>query len=222
LLAELRRRVKFEYPFLAHTKIPAKLSVSDVAKGERGLAYRFSARPKFMTQKALTPAEKGNAMHKFMQFSSYENAKVNLALEITRMQKEAFLSAIEAESLDAARLRGFFKSKLYARIEKSEKVMRELKFMAERGGDVFSALIPDLPKDAKIALQGVADCVFIEDNAAVIVDYKTDIVKSKSELVSRYEKQLALYKIILSESLGLSVKECVLYSFHLGAEIMIN
>ncbi|MCL2035156.1 MAG: helicase-exonuclease AddAB subunit AddA [Oscillospiraceae bacterium] len=220
-LAELKARASYTYAFLPHTEIPAKLAVSDVAKGERGLLYHFSQRPRFMTAEALTPAEKGNAMHKFMQFASYENAKENLDDEIENIRRESFLSPLEAESLDKKRLKAFFKSTLADRIFSSEKVFRELKFMSECGGDVLFKMYPDMPKDAQIALQGVADCVFIEDGEAVIVDYKTDIVTDSKQLLERYGKQLSLYRMMLEESLGVPVKECAIYSFWLSAQVKL-
>lgn len=218
LLSELKRRVSYKYPYEAETKIPAKLAVSSVSKAESAAMHRFSARPKFMTAEALTAAEKGNAMHKFMQFANYENARNRLEYEIGRMDRERFLSRSEIESLDRQRLRQFFKSNLSARIFAAEKVYRELKFMAECGQDILKDM--ELG-GAEIVLQGVADCVFIENNEAVIVDYKTDRVKTADELLGRYESQLSYYRAILGESLGVPVKQCVLYSFALSAEVIV-
>ena len=49
--------------------------------------------------------------------------------------------------------------------------------------------------------RGVADCVFAEDGGAVIVDYKTDHVRTPAELVERYRVQLELYRKVLGLSL---------------------
>ena len=73
----------------------------------------------------------------------------------------------------------------------------------------------------KTAVQGVADCVFAEDGGAVIVDYKTDHVRTPAELVERYRVQLELYRKVLGGALGMPVRECVLYSFALSREIII-
>ena len=74
----------------------------------------------------------------------------------------------------------------------------------------------------KITVQGVADCVFWEEDGAVIVDYKTDAVSSAGDLADKYREQLRLYRLILQESLQTQVKSCILYSFYLEREIELD
>jgi len=222
LLAHLQRRAAFAYPFQNQVTIPAKLAVSEVAKGERSLEYRFAARPKFLVTDGLTGAERGNALHKFMQFSDYRQAKSHLEQEIARMRDRGFLSAEEAGSLSKPRLRKFFQSALANRIFSSEKVLRELKFTAECGKDMLGDYIDGMDNDARIVLQGVADCVFFEGGKSVIVDYKTDFVESPEQLIRLYETQIKLYRRILAGSLNMPVSQCLLYSFHLGKQVEIS
>ena len=65
-------------------------------------------------------------------------------------------------------------------------------------------------------LQGVVDCAFVEDGALVVLDFKTDRVPDLGALLARYRAQLVLYRGALAQCTGLPVRECVLYSFHLG------
>lgn len=220
LMELIRQRVSWSYAHTAETKVPTKMSVSEVAHGEQDASYRFAARPKFLTKASLTPTERGNAMHKFMQFASYTAARENLEVEIERMRFQQFLSNAECDGLQADKLEAFFSSKLADRIFASENMRRELRFMALCGHDILSHVI-DMQNDSKVVLQGVADCVFFEADGAVIVDYKTDRVKSAEELRERYKTQLELYRMILSESLEVNVKECVLYSFYLSKAIVV-
>lgn len=221
LLVKLEQRAAWVYPYADQTTIPAKLAVSAVAKGSHDVSHRFTARPAFLIGEKLTPAERGNAMHKCMQFMDYHAARVDLSAEIRRMKDGAFLSPLEVESLSERRLEKFFSSKLADRIFASEKVWRELKFMAEFGREELCEMIEGMDDAAKVVLNGVADCVFLEDGQAVIVDYKTDRVKAGEELRNRYRTQLELYRRILSGSLGLPIKECILYSFALSREIYV-
>jgi len=218
----LRERVDWRYPYIAQTRTPAKLAVSSVAKGRLDAGYRFAARPRFLSGAELTPAQRGNAMHKFMQFSAYQSAKDNLTREIERMRAEQYLTAAEAGSLSRARLRKFFYSDLADRIFASKQVWRELKFTAECGKDMLGEWILDMDDESRVVLQGVADCVFLEDGGAVIVDYKTDRVETGEELLERYGAQLRLYREILGQSLEAPVKECVLYSFALGRAVPLD
>lgn len=221
ILAGLQSRTSFSYPFAARTQIPTKMAVSTAAKGERNIAYRFTRRPAILTGRSLTAAEKGNALHKFMQFADYARARDNPEAEIERMAAGAYLSRAEAESLSVEKLAGFFRSELAARIFDSPQVWRELRFMAEFGRDELGDVPEGMDDESRVVLQGVADCIFVENGEAVIVDYKTDFAKDASELAEKYTRQMELYQKILTASLGLPVKECILYSFGLPGAVPV-
>lgn len=221
LLEQLHTLAGWTYVHERETRIPTKFAVSDVVKGERDVQYRFQTRPRFLTEQKLTQAEQGDAMHKFMQFADYQAAYNDLDTEIRRMRDRQFLSSMEAESLQKERLFRFFHSAFAQRIFQSADVRRELRFMAECGQDVLGEDFAEMG-DSKVVLQGVADCVFIENSYAIIVDYKTDRVASADELRERYAKQLVLYREILSEQIEYPVGACYLYSFHLNTEVKIR
>ena len=216
LLNKIETKINYKYPDIAQTLVPNKMAVSEVAAKEAGHDFHFVRRPKFMTQQKLTPAERGNALHKFMQFANYENAKFDLPGEIKRMKTQEYLSPTEVESLSEKSLKDFFDSALADRIFKSPKVYRELRFITEFGKDELESVIPNIDDKSKVVLQGVADCVFVENGKAVVVDYKTDRVTSLNELVERYRHQVMIYRKILRETLNMEVSECVLYSFYLS------
>ena len=72
-----------------------------------------------------------------------------------------------------------------------------------------------------VLIQGIIDAYFEEEDEIVVLDYKTDYVKSSEELVLRYKKQLELYAEALEQTTGKKVKERVIYSFCLGKEIPV-
>lgn len=217
--ARLRELLAFRYPYQAQTETPGKIAASQLGKGDAAKEFRFTARPAFLTGEKLTGAQKGNALHKFMQFADYGLAAKDPAAEIGRLARLGFLSSQEAEAVDAGKIRAFFDSTLASRIFSAEKVLREMRFLAEVGKEEIGDFM-DLPDDGgKVVVQGIADCVFIKDGGAVIVDYKSDWVKEPGELIRRYRGQLEIYRRVLGESLGVPVRECVLYSFALSREI---
>ena len=96
----------------------------------------------------------------------------------------------------------------------------------------FLVMISDLKLDDELLLkyngtegmlQGIADCIFEEDDGFVLVDYKTDNVKSVSELTEHYTLQLKLYKAAFDLILDKPVKSSYIYSFKLkkGIEIIL-
>ena len=75
--------------------------------------------------------------------------------------------------------------------------------------------------DGKTLVQGIIDVFFEEDGELVVLDYKTDRVSSLDELKERYQVQLDYYAKALSQLTGKQVKEKVIYSFALEAEIEV-
>ena len=62
---------------------------------------------------------------------------------------------------------------------------------------------------------------FIENGEIVLLDYKTDAVKTGEELIKRYQTQIDYYTEALEKITGLKVKEKLLYSFALSDVIRI-
>ena len=72
-------------------------------------------------------------------------------------------------------------------------------------------------------LQGVADCVLVEDGQLVVVDFKTDRV-GDGEIAARaesYRPQLEAYAHALSQVLEMPVKEKIVYFFHKDSAISL-
>ncbi|MBQ3069583.1 MAG: PD-(D/E)XK nuclease family protein, partial [Clostridia bacterium] len=115
----------------------------------------------------------------------------------------------------------FLKSPIAARMAASPLLLREFPFAIERPVTDFASA-DTLPPDARtetVLVQGIVDAVFEENGELVIVDYKTDRVKTADELVLRYRPQLEVYKAALSRALQRPVARSVIYSFHLGVSI---
>ncbi len=165
-----------------------------------------------MNKDGMTPGEKGTAMHSFMQFCDYGNAKEHLEDEISRLADNAFITAEQAESLSRAELNALFHSNFAERIFHADKLYREFKISS------FVKLreIENIESDEEILVQGIADCIFEENGELVLVDYKTDRVKNENQLLGMYKNQIAFYRNAVSKALGKKVKEAVLYSFKLG------
>ncbi|MBR5540709.1 MAG: helicase-exonuclease AddAB subunit AddA [Clostridia bacterium] len=219
LVATLRERIAYRYPHDALSRVPTKLAASEIAADPTSPDLVAHARPSFLAKQGLTPAERGTAMHSFMQFADFAAAAASTKQEATRLETNGFLSAEQAASLDHKRLRAFFDSELYRRMGASERVLREVPFTFREEAVAYDPAVTDLSE--AVVVQGIADCVFVENGGLVIVDYKTDRVKSPDELIGRYRAQLAMYARALSAVLELPVRECLLYSFALGQVIKI-
>ncbi len=225
LAAELAKRFAYTYPYAALQQAPAKQAASDLAHADRNHRFVAVSRPAFLSRNGLTPAERGTAMHAFMQFSRYEAAAQNLEGEIERLVVEGFMTAEQAQSLSRPRLMTFFGSDIYRRMAASPCCLREYPFAVNVPLSHWdSALAASLPADAAnetVLVQGIVDCVFEEDGTWVVVDYKTDKVDTAAALADRYRPQLATYALAVSAVLGKPVSACLLYSFALGETVAV-
>ncbi len=220
-LQALDTRLAYQYPYAALGSVPAKMAASVLA--HKGLSESFvaTARPAFLGESTLSPAERGTAMHQFMQFARYEAAAADPAAEVRRLVEGGYLSPAQGNSLSLPRLAAFFGSDLYRRIQRSPDVRREYAFAVERPVTFCTDLPPETAGDEQVLIQGIADCVFAEGDGYVIVDYKTDRVSTPQELADRYRAQLALYADALEPELGAPVRERLLYSFALQRVIPV-
>ncbi|MBE6791937.1 MAG: helicase-exonuclease AddAB subunit AddA [Ruminococcaceae bacterium] len=226
LAAALAARFAYVYPYAALQQAPAKQAASDLAHADRNNRFVAVSRPAFLSRSGLTPAERGTAMHAFMQFSRYEAAAKDLESEIDRLVADGFLTAEQAQSLSRPRLDAFFGSDLYRRMAASPCCLREYPFAVNiplaRWDEALAASLPADAADETVLVQGIVDCMFEEDGAWVVVDYKTDKVASAAELADRYRPQLATYALAVSAVLGKPVSACLLYSFALGETVTVT
>lgn len=219
---EVCERLDYSDPRSVLSSVPAKRAASDGS--ERGInrEYFASSRPAFMSSGGLTPAQRGTATHKFMQFSNYAAARADIESELARLVDGGFLSEDEGKAVNIGAAKRFFMSPLAERIFASDNVMREKKFAALFPAKFFYPELTGEAAEEKIVVQGIADCVFVEDGELVIVDYKTDTGVDAEALLDRYSAQLGIYREALSQALGMPVKETLLYSFFMNSTVKVG
>ena len=219
---EVCERLDYSDPRSVLSSVPAKRAASDGS--ERGInrEYFASSRPAFMSSGGLTPAQRGTATHKFMQFSDYSAARADIESELVRLVDGGFLSEDEGKAVNVSAAKRLFMSSLAERIFASDNVMREKKFAALFPAKFFYPELTGEAAEEKIVVQGIADCVFVEDGKLVIVDYKTDTGVNAEALLDRYSAQLGIYREALSQALGMPVKETLLYSFFMNSTVKVG
>ena len=176
----------------------------------------------FFHKLKLTAADRGTALHAFMQYTDFAKAREDIAEEIKRLTNEGYLTEVQAQSIDIEKASAFIRSPLVDRCIASDQVYKEYRFTVEIPAFYVKPSLPEQFKDETIILQGAVDLAFVEDGKLVIVDYKTDRVKRPNELVDIYSSQLLLYKKALQECLLTEVSECLIYSVYLSQEISVD
>ncbi len=220
LTATLRQRMAYTYPYAPLQSVPAMLAASQLSHQQMSRQHVAQGRPAFLQKEGLTPAQKGTALHTFMQYADFAAASADPMAEAQRLLTAGFITAQQKEVLSEDTLRRFFDGDLYRRMAAADQVWREYHYIR----DVSAGTLTDLPEEMaeeRVVVQGIADCVFREGDHLVLVDYKTDKVKDASELVDRYRSQMLFYKQALETIFGLPVTEMLLYSFALGKTVEV-
>lgn len=110
----------WQYPWQDATELSSKFAISHLAEEVGEVEKpRFAARPAYLYKQGLTPAEKGSAMHTYMQFCSYPAAARDADAELERLMADRFLTEEQGAAIETDRIRTFFESPLYRRISGS-------------------------------------------------------------------------------------------------------
>lgn len=223
ILEVIQKRAEYLYPYTVLDGVPVKRTASDLFAEKFNTDFFAVSKPAFLCADSVTPAERGTAVHKFLQYCSLEADAPEARKQAEDMVRRALLTRREADAIDFSKTAAFLQSETAFRAAKAEQLHREMQFTLAVGASEFVPTLPDYAADEITVVIGKIDMVFVENGQAVIVDYKTDRVKDVKTLVGRYEAQVKMYARAASEVLGVPVKEAVLYSIHLGqtAEIAL-
>ncbi|MBS6659832.1 MAG: helicase-exonuclease AddAB subunit AddA [Veillonella sp.] len=168
----------------------------------------------------LTGAQWGTLMHEAMQWLPLaQYTQASLTKELDALVTKGTFTEEERNLLSDTSLYKFFSSDLGKRLINAKRIEREMPFsMLFEGKRVYDTL----EDGENLFLQGIIDTAFEEDGEWVLVDYKTDRVKSGEDLIKRYKIQMDLYKEALQRLTGMPVKACYIYSFRLHDAISID
>ena len=96
-------------------------------------------------------------------------------------------------------------------INKNTKVLCEQQFLLKTN---YSKINPNNTEDSSVLIQGVVDLVLINNNDAIIIDFKTNKTKNFDMLANKYGLQLQCYALACEEGLNVKVREKYLYLFN--------
>ncbi|MEG1426849.1 MAG: 3'-5' exonuclease, partial [Oscillospiraceae bacterium] len=221
LVQSLREKMDFHYLGTELNAIPAKVTASALSesKSER---VQTLPRPAFLSAHGLTPAERGTALHSFMQFCNFKEAGINPQKERDRLVAEGFITAEEGKVIPMEKVLSFLHSSIGHRMTKASVLLKEQRFTVNIPARLVDANLPAEFSETPVILQGAVDCAFIENNKLYIVDFKTDRIDEAAELVAAYGVQLMLYARALEQVMGLPIGACYLYSLHINQAILVE
>lgn len=229
----IMRSLAFHYPHAGAEKVPSKLTATqlkgrpldreadDGTPREDFVHLKLRKPSLILTQKPLTPAQKGTAVHQAMQYLDFSHVAdlEEIRSQLERMVSEAFLTPAQAAAVDPEKLLRVFRGPLGDLIRGADRVLREFKFSVLTPAETY---YPEAVGD-QVLLQGVTDCCLFRDGTITVVDFKTDRIGVGAEGAAgeKYRPQLEAYAAALSRIFGLPVTQKYLYFFQTDSLVAI-
>ncbi|MBQ0084347.1 MAG: helicase-exonuclease AddAB subunit AddA [Clostridiales bacterium] len=203
MASEIEDGIKFVYPYENIRDIESKAAVAIIANKADERDFSFTSKPAFMFKSGLDSAKRGTATHRFMQFCDFEKASVNIEAEADRLYEYEYITQNERNAVYLDEISEFFKSELYGRIKNSDRVEREMRFLTEMKAGFLNSELPQSVSGEQVVVQGSVDCVFVENGQIVVVDFKTDRVKTPEQLSKPMK-----FSLIFMPRLALKYSKC--------------
>ena len=163
-------------------------------------------------KKSITPAQRGTAIHKFMQFANYQRCAeggAQVQAELNRIKEDGFMSSEEAEAIDIHMLKNFFASstgKMLGEIP-DDMMKREFRFSLLVPA---SEALPDAETDEPVLMSGIIDLFVDTGDSIALYDFKSDYAEDTTaiqEKVQTYSPQLNVYAKALEQICSKPVAE---------------
>jgi ATP-dependent helicase/nuclease subunit A len=181
--------------------------------------------PEFIQQKQTTMSgtDRGTLYHKVLELLDLTkiSTKEELRSELELLVQHGRMKQEELNRLNTTYISGFIFSKVAERMRKAQinhTLYKEKQFVM---GIRASEVLKEFDSQELVLIQGIIDVYFEEEDGIVLLDYKSDLVKTEKELIKRYKVQLDYYQRALEQMLGKRVKERIIYSLSLGKEISL-
>ncbi len=221
MLARIAEKCAYSYEYDDLSTVLAKRTASSTEAKSTDRKYFAASKPSFAGD-SFTGAERGTAIHKFLELCDFRKAAESIGNEAKRLLDEHKMTDKELAVLDTDAVKAFLTLPVGVRLLKADELLKEYEFNVLRNaGDLYPELNEKLHNE-QIVVQGKLDCAFIENGKAVLIDYKTDNMTDESEFVRIYRSQLEIYADALMQCRGVQVAEIYIYSFKLKKFIAVT
>lgn len=229
----LNEMIRFSYPHALDARRPLKLTASGLLRQLEGPQEvpALVEKPAFLTgDMPLTGAQRGSAYHRALQFLDLARLKTGdpaalrseIAAQLSSLQNANRLTAAEFAAVSEEKLARFFETEIGTRLLTAQTVMREWSFnVMMRVKEAVPAYKNGPFSEDDLLVQGTIDCCFLENDAWVLVDYKTDRADNPDDLRARYQSQIDIYALALERITGRRVAKRYLCLIANGTQICL-
>lgn len=236
---KLKEVIDYTYPYESSLSIARKYSVSEIKhaaiekleEGEASFERLFHEKqtkdylPAFMKEEERVTESiatmRGTAIHRVFELIDYrENVPCkNPAELLSLIVGRSEITPLAASYISPDIIEKFLESDLALEMKKAQeegRLYREHPFVMQVPA---SRAKEGASEDEMVLVQGEIDVFYENEEGIVLVDYKTDYVKTEDALVNRYRKQLQLYAEAIEKMTGKKVVRILIYSTNFGKTI---
>lgn len=187
-------KLNYEYPFQEQTKMPTKIVSSALDK-------QFFDDDESATAPVIVQDDKnkiGTAYHTVYQFVDYNADVEHIKNTINQLVEQGKIDEQYAEQLDVNLIFQTLQNPTLKEILQNGKVYHEIPFMLYAP---YDQLAKDKRFSDKVMLQGVIDLLVVDEDKAIVVDFK--YTSHSDNVAERYPYQLASYKLAVKDICGI-------------------
>ncbi len=206
LNAKISKYFDYYYPYKINNNIALKNSVSQVLKEEQDYEKQVDS---IVIDSDFNDysLRLGTAYHSIMQNLNYSESEAEICDIISRVKTvDLPYGDVDVKKVVKA------VENISKLITSSSKILKETQFiMKVNYGEIVSG-----GNDEDVLIQGVIDLAIVDDDTAIIVDFKTNKTQNERFLIDHYAMQLNMYARAFEKAYGLKVTKKLLYSFEMG------
>ncbi len=206
VVEQMKRQFEYQYSFAEDTFLPLKSGVTAVSQNDESEVVHL------LFNEPTPDKERGIIAHKIMENYSF-NTDIDLFNQVKHMVSAGVLLKEQEKSVNLNRIDSAIKSGGLDCL-KGYKLFREKAFLV----GVPANKIFKTQSEETVVLQGIIDLLAIDDDGAIIVDYKYSSLE-KNSLRVQYHKQLELYAYATEKVLGKKVKKMIIVNLFTGETI---
>ena len=238
-VAALHNNLNYQYPHTQDTKIPSKITATELKRRLAGpdpepqpeekrlIAQNrsdFESFHDYLRRKEKGSTRKGTLTHLVLQHLNLNKAETEAEVreQMDHIQEQGLISEEEKKLVNTASILRFLQTPMGTRIKNNaDRLHREYTFSVLVPSE---ELLPEEGTEETILLQGAIDGWFEEGGKVILVDYKTDRIGEDSleEHVERYRPQMKAYAIALREMIGKPVSQAFLCFLDVGQAVEVS
>lgn len=209
-----------KYKYSVSNEVQAKYTATELKQSKENEEIVLQDLKPQVLEKEVSQTSYGTFIHKVVENIDLLNIKEDsiqnaISLAITQMKLQDKVDIKRTNTKISKLLNGELKDIL----DNAKEVYKEYEFVVKDNLEGIKGL--QLPEETLI--QGVIDLYIVtKDNKHIIIDYKTDKMESKGELIERYKYQLLVYKRAIEKIKEVKLGNVYIYSFYLDELIKLD